>query len=155
MRAIILSKLLFMKSNRTITFFLVLFFSVLFTSGTNSQPTEKIYADCLLQIQNGFVHNSQPMKALLTGSEVAEFRTTLFEGNIYRIATCSPTDKRIWFSVYDTNNNILFSSTHQNFSSSWDFKMEGNMECIIEAGLMPGSGDSGLALVLIGFKNAQ
>lgn len=108
-----------------------------------------------MEIQNGFVHNSQPMKALLTGSEVAEFRTTLFEGNIYRIATCSPTDKQIWFSVYDTNNNLLFSSTQQTFSSSWDFKMEGNMECIIEAGLMPGKGDSGLALVLIGFKNVQ
>lgn len=134
---------------------MAIFFSLLFSSGTSSQPADKIYSDCFLEIQNGFVHNSQPMKALLTGSEVAEFRTTLFEGNIYRIATCSPNDKKIWFSVYDTNNNLLFSSTQQNFSSSWDFRMEGNMECVIEAGLMPGKGDSGMALVLIGFKNVQ
>ncbi len=144
-----------MKSSRIITILFVAIFTLGVAAGTNSQATEKVYSECFLTVQKGFVHNSQPMKALLTGSEVAEFRTTLFEGNIYRIATCSPTDKKIWFSVYDTNNNLLFSSTQQNYSSSWDFKMEGNMECIIEAGLMPGSGDSGMALVLIGFKNAQ
>jgi hypothetical protein len=144
-----------MKSNRIITILFVVILTAGFSAGTNSQPSERIYSDCFLNVQDGFVHNSQPMKALLTGTEVAEFRTTMFEGNVYRIATCSPTDEQIWFSVYDTNNNLLFSSTQQKFSSSWDFKMEGNMECIIEAGLMPGSGNSGMALVLIGFKNAQ
>ncbi len=144
-----------MKSNKIISFLFIVILTIGFSAGINSQPSERVYSDCFLKVQDGFVHNSQPMKALLTGTEVAEFRATLFEGNVYRIATCSPGDQKIWFSVYDTNNNLLFSSTQQNFSSSWDFKMEGNMECIIEAGLMPGSGDSGMALVLVGFKNVQ
>lgn len=135
----------------------VLFILGFLLSGNNinSQQSGEALSGCYQQINNGFVHNSQPMKALLTGSEVAEFRTTLFEGNIYRIATCSPANKKIWFSVYDTNNNLLFSSNQHNDSSTWDFKMEGNMECVIEAGLTADSGDSGLALLLIGFKNAS
>ncbi|PWD98681.1 hypothetical protein [Marinilabilia rubra] len=143
-----------MKSFRTITILFLTLISLAYTPKTNSQQTKEIEAGCIQQIRNGFIPNSQPMKALLTGSEVAEFRTTLFEGNTYRIATCSPTNKKIWFSVYDTNKNLLFSSSQQQYSASWDFQMEGNMECIIEAGLMPDGEDSGLALVLIGFKTS-
>lgn len=117
--------------------------------------TLPVYSDCLKQMDEGFIHNSQPMKALLTGSEVAEFRTTLFEGNVYRIATCSPTNKKIWFSIYDTNNNLLFSTTRHNYSSSWDFQIKGNLECKIEAGLMPGEGNSGMAVILIGVKSLE
>ena len=145
-----------MISGKTIPFLLFVvtagMFALAFTQPSNQKD---IYADCMEQIDNGFIHNSQPMKALLTGTEVAEFRATLFEGNIYRIATCSPTNKKIWFSIYDTNNNLLFSTTQYDYSSCWDFKMEGNMECKIEAGLMPGSGSSGMAVLLIGFKHIR
>jgi len=134
---------------------LIAFFSLTFTASTHSQLSENFYNECTREIESGFVHNSQPMKALLTGSEVAEFRTTLFDGNIYRFVTCTPGNNNIWFSVYDTNNKLLFSSRKHKNSSTWDFKMEGNIECIIEAGLMPDSGDSGLALLLIGFKKAE
>jgi hypothetical protein len=144
-----------MHSFRIRIILIIVIVSVTFSANTNSQMSENVYNNCYQQINDGFVHNSQPMKALLTGAEVAEFKTTLFEGNIYRIATCSPDQKKIWFSVYDTNNQLLFSSSQNNNSSSWDFKMEGNLECVIEAGLMPGSGDSGLALLLIGFKNIE
>lgn len=135
--------------------FLLFFVSVGIFALALGQPSNQkdIYADCLAQIDNGFIHNSQPLKALLTGNEVAEFRTTLFDGNIYRITTCSPTNQKIWFSLYDTNDNLLFSTTGHSYSPYWDFKMEGNMECRIEAGLMPGSGSSGMAVLLIAFKN--
>jgi hypothetical protein len=39
--------------------------------------------------------------------------------------------------------------------SSWDFKMEGTMDCIIEAGLDPGTADSGMALLMLGFTNPK
>ncbi len=144
-----------MNSYRGKTFLILAISLLTFSGNTISQLSENTNSNCYKQINGGFVHNSQPMKALLTGAEVAEFRTTLFDGNIYRIATCSPANKNIWFSVYDTNNNLLFSSTKYNHSSSWDFKIEGNIECVIEAGLMPDSGDSGLAILQIGFKNSE
>jgi hypothetical protein len=128
---------------------------MLSSSGINSQQSQNLFQDCSQQFGNNFVHNGQPMRALLTGAEVAEFRTTMFEGNTYRITTCTPGDQKIWFSVYDTNNNLLFSSSRHDHTNTWDFKMEGNMECIIEAGLRPESGDSGMALVMIGFKSSS
>ncbi|MFW6043583.1 MAG: hypothetical protein ACOC1E_03425 [Marinilabiliaceae bacterium] len=123
------------------------------TTSLNSQQNSEIYQKCRKQLGSEFIHSGQPMRALLTGAEVAEFRTTMFEGNTYRISTCSPEDQDIWFSVYDSNNNLIFSSTRHDHAESWDFKMEGNMECVIEAGLLSDSNDSGMALVMIGFKN--
>lgn len=143
-----------MISYKPISIFLIALFSLTFSASINSQLSENFYNECTRDIGTGFVHNSQPLKALLTGAEVAEFRTTLYDGNIYRFVTCTPGNNKIWFSVYDTNNKLLFSSKKHNNSSTWDFKMEGNIECIIEAGLMPESGDSGLAMLLIGFKKA-
>jgi hypothetical protein len=144
-----------MKSYRTITILFILLLSLILSVSTNSQQPEDLYAGCFQQINDGYIPDGQPMKALLTGTEVAEFRTTLFDGNTYRISTCSPSDKKIWFSVYDSDKRLLFSSAQQNQSSFWDFKMEGNLECIIEAGLMPGKGDSGMALLLVGFKKSE
>ncbi|MGQ1891547.1 hypothetical protein ACT29H_13995 [Thermophagus sp. OGC60D27] len=142
-----------MNSGKTTTLILLTIISLCAVALSQPNQSQHFYSGCMEQIDDGFIHNSQPMKALLTGSEVAEFRTTLFEGNIYRIVTCSPTNKKIWFSIYDTNNNLLFSTTRHNFSSSWDFEMKGNLECKIEAGLMPGEGNSGMAVILIGVKS--
>lgn len=129
----------------------LVFFSA--TISLNSQQNDEIIQKCRNQLGSEFIHSGQPMRALLTGAEVAEFRTTMFEGNTYRISTCSPEDQDIWFSVYDSNNNLIFSSTRHDHADKWDFKMEGNMECVIEAGLRSESDDSGMALVMIGFKN--
>jgi len=123
------------------------------TVNLNSQQNNEIYQKCREQLGSEFIHSGQPMRALLTGAEVAEFRTTMFEGNTYRISTCSPEDQEIWFSVYDSNNNLIFSSNRHDQVESWDFKMEGNMECVIEAGLLSDRNDSGMAMVMIGFKN--
>lgn len=125
------------------------------TVSLNSQQSDEIVQECSKQFGSEFIHSSQPMRALLTGAEVAEFRTTMFEGNTYRISTCSPKNQDIWFSVYDSNNNLIFSSARHDHPDSWDFKMEGNMECVIEAGLLSDESDSGMALVMIGFKNTK
>ena len=97
----------------------------------------------------------QPLKAFLTGDEVAEFHTTLFEGNIYRIVTCSHETSDIVFSVYDTDRNLLFSSNSYIDANYWDFKMEGSIECIIEAKLNTQKTSSGIALLMLGFKYLQ
>ncbi len=111
--------------------------------------------NCKQQLRAPFINSGQPMQAFLTGNEVAEFRATLFDGNIYRIITCSPTQQKIWFSVYDVNRNLLFASNQHRMPASWDFKMEGTMDCIIEAGLDPNTADSGMALLMLGFTNPK
>ncbi len=120
-----------------------------------SAQADNIFNDCKKQIQSPFISSGQPMQAFLTGDEVAEFRTTLFDGNIYRIITCSPNHQKIWFSVYDNKRNLLFASNQFQSPSSWDFKMEGTMDCIIEAGLDTKMSDSGMTLLMVGFTNTK
>ncbi len=120
----------------------------------NSQ-VDNIFKECKQLIRTPFINSGQPMQAFLTGDEVAQFRTTLFDGNIYRIVTCSPGTQKIWFSVYDGDHNLLFASNQYHTPSSWDFKMEGTLDCIIEAGLDPGTADSGMALLMVGFASKE
>jgi hypothetical protein len=128
----------------------ILFFA-LFPSRLNSQD-EEFAKYCAEDLKAPFINTGQPMKAFLTGDEVAEFHTTLYDGNVYRIITCSKQQENIQFSVYDKNRNLIFSNQEYNLVNFWDFRMEGSMECIIEARLNPKKATSGIALLMIGFK---
>lgn len=119
--------------------------------GINSQE-DSLIDDCLSSIESPFVAGDSSSKALLVGEEVAEFRTTLFDGNTYRLVMCSHLPGLIEFSLYDTNRNLLFSNRDFGNTCSWDFKMEGSMECIIEARLNNEIAESGMAIMLLGFK---
>ncbi|GAO28639.1 hypothetical protein [Geofilum rubicundum] len=123
-------------------------------SGINSQE-EQLVNDCLTSLKSPFVAGDRSQKAFLTGEEIAEFRTTLFNGNTYRIVLCSHQEGLIEFSLYDTNRNLLYTSSEYGASGSWDFKMEGSMECIIEARLNNEIAESGMAMLLIGFKSSD
>ncbi|MFT3739590.1 MAG: hypothetical protein QM786_12600 [Breznakibacter sp.] len=120
----------------------------------NSQE-DKLLQSCEKYLKSPFVITGQPLKAFLTGEEVAEFHATLFEGNIYRIVACSHEPDNITFSVYDSDRNLLFSNNSYADANYWDFKMEGSIECIIEAKLSSPKTSSGIALLMMGFKYTQ
>jgi hypothetical protein len=50
---------------------------------------------------------------------------------------------------------LLFSSADFSNVSLWDFKMDGSMECIIEARLNKEIATSGMALLLVGFRYSE
>ncbi|HHU00913.1 hypothetical protein [Xiashengella succiniciproducens] len=129
---------------------LVIIFLIL-PAGLNSQE-DTIIGDCLTEFGPTYVVGDKTAKALLIGEEVAEFRTTLFDGNTYRIVMCSHTPGLVEFSLYDTNRNLLFRNSDYGTPGSWDFKVEGSMECIIEARLNNEIAESGIAIMLLGFK---
>jgi hypothetical protein len=128
--------------------------TLLMPSGINSQE-DQLVKDCLTSLKSPYIAGDNSLKALLTGEEVAEFRTTLFNGNTYRIVLCSHQEGLIEFSLYDTNRNLLYTNSEYGGTGSWDFKMEGSMECIIEARLNNEIAESGMAMLLIGFKSSQ
>ncbi len=141
--------------NRKITLILLLFFvSITVPTGVNSQE-DQLLKGCIDSLRAPFVLGDRSMKAFLTGNEVAEFRTTFLSGNIYRIVSCSHEPYLIQFSVYDTNRNLLFSSANYKNVSLWDFKMEGSMECIIEARLNKEVAESGMVFLLVGFRYSE
>lgn len=122
--------------------------------GVDSQE-DVLMQSCGKYLRTPFVVTGQPLKAFLTGDEVAEFHATLYEGNIYRLVACSHEVNDVFFSVYDKDRNLLFSSSDYVDASYWDFKMEGSLECIIEAKLNPQRTSSGIALIMMGFKNVM
>ncbi|WP_066627598.1 hypothetical protein [Labilibacter marinus] len=142
-----------MKKGLVLTFIIILAVNVFTPSLVNSQ--EEKTQDCSSLITSPFIPNGQPLRAFLTGDEVAEFHTTFLNGSMYRLAACSGRNEPIIFSVYDTNRNLLFSNDEHNKTNTWDFKITGSVECIIEAKLDTKQATSGMALMYIGFKSMQ
>src|SRR5690554_555135 len=84
-------------------FFPVALFSMalLLAGGLNAQ-IDQMARDCQAEMETPFITSNKTLKAFLTGEEVAEFRTTLFDGNIYRVVLCTPEAQAVAFSLYDT-----------------------------------------------------
>jgi hypothetical protein len=133
---------------------LLLLMIAVFPFKVNSQE-DAVVMNCLGQLKAPFVVTGQPLKAFLTGDEVAEFHTTFFEGNVYRIVACSQQSENVIFSVYDKDHNLIFSNDDLANTNFWDFKMEGSVECIVEAKLNSKKTSSGMAMLMIGFKNVS
>lgn len=129
------------------------FFSLLFSFTKAKAQCEPIAEACEPHIE-GYISDGQSYRALLRGEEVAEFRTTLFEGTTYRLAACSDTTgENLIFKVRDKERNLLFSNAEHGASPYWDFKVPNTMDCIIEAQLDPSAGkSSGCAVLLVSFK---
>ncbi len=142
-----------MKKELALTVLIIFLSSLFIPFKVISQ--KEITDRCEKLIQPPFITNGQPFKAFLTGDEVAEFHTTFLNGSVYRLVACSGKDQPIIFSVYDTNRNLLFTNDEHNKVNTWDFKIAGSVECIIEAKLDPTQATSGMALLYIGFKNLQ
>ena len=108
---------------------------------------------CSQNLTTNYISDGQQYISLLNGDEIAEFRATFYGGSTYRIVACSGlTNGNLIFSVYDKERNELFSNRNHKNAPFWDFKFNSTMECIIEAQLDPKGLESGIAILLIGFK---
>lgn len=113
-----------------------------------------IESNCKACFQKPFLATNRPYRALITGDEVAEFRTTLFSGTTYRIAAGNvESDKKyVIFSVYDTDRNLLFTNSEYDNAPYWDFSVDGYMDCIVEARLDESKAQSGFVILMTGIK---
>lgn len=115
--------------------------------------SEVTIQNCTKHLKAPFVSDGQQYKALLTGKEVAEFHTTFYSENLYRIVGATGKEEgNVIFSVYDQENHLLFTNKDHHNSPYWDFKFQNTMNCTIEAHLNNNEITSGLVLILIGFK---
>ncbi len=131
-----------------------LIFSFIGANSIDSQE-EVLLNKCTDSIKSPFIVSGQPFKAFITEDEIAEFHTTFFAGSTYRIVACSPQDQNIIFSVYDNERNLLFTNETVDNAPFWDFRVEGSLECIVEAKLDKEKSTSGIALLLVGFKSSK
>ena len=106
-----------------------LFFSFQLFSFAQADKTMML---CNKHLQPPFVSDGQEYRALLNGSEIAEFNVTFYGGSTYRIIACSGIEEgKLIFSIYDRENTVNLS---------------------IEAELEQNEGNSGFAFIQIGFK---
>lgn len=124
-------------------------------SGTvNAQENTDNSVGCERYFSESYVSDGQHYMSLLSGEDVAEFKILFYEKTEYRISACSSTPGvELEYRVYDQERNMLFSSTENGYSPFWNFRFESTMECFIEAKIKGGSPESGMATLLIGFKN--
>lgn len=133
-----------------IIFLFLLFSGISFTSNAQSDVTLK---NCTKYLEPDFISDGQQYKALLSGAEVAEFHTTFYANNYYRIVGATgKEEKNVIFSIYDEENHLLFSNKDHQNSPYWDFQFDNSINCTIEAKLNQKEVSSGFILLLIGFR---
>ena len=108
---------------------------------------------CKSHMTDSYISDGQYYTVLLNEGDVAEFYVTFYTGTIYRlVGYCGKEAGNLAFSVYDQDRNLLFTNRDFENTPVWDFKFENTMDCIIEAEIDSKEMTSGLAVMLIGFR---
>ncbi len=103
-----------------------------------------------------FISDGQTYRAFLDEEQTAEFQTTFFGGNTYRIAASAGTrENYVIFEVRDNQNNLIFTNADHKNASYWDFKVESSLDVGISIRLDENKKSSGCAVMLIGFKQKK
>jgi hypothetical protein len=102
---------------------------------------------------NDFISDGQTYRALIFDDQVAEFNTTLYGGNTYKIAAMAGfKDSQLIYSLYDQDNNLLYTNEDHRNGPNWNFMVDQTLTVKIEAKLDLTKQTSGCAVILIGFK---
>lgn len=120
----------------------------------NCDSIYKVVQSYLINDDDGrlFVSDGQTYVAFLD-REKAEFKTTLYGSSYYRIAASAGTkDDYVIFSIYDSEENMLFTNRTEKNAPYWDFKVKNTLPVRIETELDPDKKVSGCAFMLIGFQ---
>lgn len=135
---------------KTIYLFIVIFISITLTGSAQENSLMK---ECSQYLKLPFVSDGQEYKAQLESGESAEFHTTFYSGNHYRIAgVCDQDDSQLIFSVFDLENRLLFTNKKYGTTPYWDFEFESTLNCTIKAQYISKKKKPASILLLIGFK---
>lgn len=124
---------------------------------SNAQCKSFTKKTCLPNL-SPYVYNGQLNSAVLAEGDVAELLLTFYGGQDYRINICShETLGKMQFQVYDTEKNLLFDNTENEFVNLWDFKSNSTQQLIVRVTVpeeknRSGMVQSGCVSILVGFK---
>lgn len=138
--------------NKHIKLLVVLFFTcgaIIYPDYSNAQCN--FVANSCVPNLHPFTSDGQYYHSLLLEDETAEFKTTFYAGEEYRIVACGKDGMGgISYTLLDANYNLIFNNADYDNAGYWDFKFNSTNDYYIQAKLAPGSG-SGCAVILIGF----
>jgi len=123
------------------------------TAFTSMDQDNTLMKECSKYLHSPFVSDGQEYKAELNSGESAEFHTTFYSGNHYRIAGVSNQDEsQLIFSVFDHENRLLFTNKKYDTTPYWDFEFESTLNCSIKVQYISKKKKAASILLLIGFK---
>ncbi len=130
---------------------------VLGNFNSNAQSCDSLY-----RIVERYFHKSEEGKIFITDGQVyttfldnekAEFTTTLYGNNLYRIgASAGVKENFAIFTLLDMENNILFTNKDHNNSPYWDFRIENTIPVKIQTELDTNKKNTGCFVMMIGFQ---
>ena len=108
-----------------------------------------------------YVHDGIYNATVLSEGETAELYKTFYSGQEYRIAICGAEElPPVHFQVLDAEKNVLYDNANNNYSDTWDFKLEASQQLMIS--IQVETSDelsdeilSGCVSVLVGFMNQE
>ena len=76
-----------------------------------------------------YTHDGNYHAAILVEGEEAELYKTFYSDQEYRVAICGSENlPAIEFKVMDANKTVLYSNADNDFSKTWDFKLESSQQ---------------------------
>ena len=146
-----------MKINKYINTFFIFCFTLLFISNSFSQCKNFAKNSCMSNL-NPFIFNGQLNNAILSEGDIAELSLTFIGNQSYRIFVCYQEPlKNIEFTLFDNNNNPIFSNKENNYINYWDFMSTSTQQLTVEVKVPKEKSindmtQSGCVSILVGFK---
>ena len=102
-----------------------------------------------------YTHDGNYHAAILTEGEEAELYKTFYSDQEYRISICG-SDKLPEFKIVDASKNVLYDNKSNNYSGTWDFKLESSQQLKIMVKIPAEDASeeptSGCVAIMFGFK---
>jgi hypothetical protein len=135
-------------------------FAIAFHGSVNAQCKAFARKECLPEL-NTYTHDGNYHAAVLVEGEEAELYKTFYSDMEYRVAIIGE-DKlpAIEFKVLDANKNVLYSNKNNNYSRSWDFKLQSSqqLKLVVRVSSFNQPGDtpaSGCVAIMFGFRTKK
>ena len=131
---------------------------LLFTSVIADAQCKAFAKNNCLPLLESYTHDGNYHATTLVAGEEAELFKTFYSDMDYRVAICGDDNlPNIEFLIIDANRNILYSSKDNNYSKTWDFKLQSSQQLrlVIKVGAsnQPVSTPaSGCVSIMFGFK---
>lgn len=105
-----------------------------------------------------YTHDGNYHAAILVEGEEAELYKTFYSDQDYRLAICGSDNlPAVEFKVMDANKNILYSNAENDYSRTWDFKLESSqqLKLVVKVTTFENESNdpaSGCVAIMFGFK---
>ncbi len=127
------------------------------TVNANAQCKAFAKKVCLPEL-GSYTHDGNYHAAVLVEGEEAELYKTFYSDMEYRVAVSGEEDlPKVEFKVLDADKNVLYSNKDNDYSPTWDFKLESSQQLKIVVKVLTtdqaeAAPESGCVSIMFGFK---